>query len=143
MKKIIIIYGTTTGNTEEMANKIAEIATVKGNEVELKNAKDANPADLINYDLIFLGSSTWGNGELQDDFLNLEDGLRDLNLEGKKVAVFGNGMSVYPSFCGAVNAIEQIVKDIKGEIVTESLKIDWGEGEEMDKTEEWANKILT
>jgi flavodoxin I len=41
-------------------------------------------------DLILLGSSTWGLGDMQDDWVAHQD-LPGINLEGKTVAVFGTG----------------------------------------------------
>ena len=38
-----------------------------------------------------MGTSTWGFGDLQDDWQTALDGLADLDLNGKKVAYFGTG----------------------------------------------------
>ena len=59
------------------------------------------------YDLLVLGSSTWGAGELQDDWYGFLDQLKAQDLSGKKVALFGCGDSgSYPdTFCDAVGLI--------------------------------------
>lgn len=54
-----------------------------------------------------LGSSTWGCGELQDDWYDFLDALKRKALSGKRVALFGCGDSAsYPdSFCDALSEI--------------------------------------
>lgn len=86
MSKIGIFYGSTTGVCEDVANKIAEqlgdadVYNIAGNEDKLGD-----------YDVLILGTSTWGFGELQDDWQPVLDTLSSLDLNGKKVAYFGSG----------------------------------------------------
>ena len=86
MSKIGIFYGSTTGVTEEIANKIsnnlegAEVYNISGNEDKLND-----------FDVLILGTSTWGFGDLQDDWQGTLDELANLDLSGKKVAYFGTG----------------------------------------------------
>ena len=140
IKSVIIIYGSTIGNTKQVAEKITEVLKKQFSEVLLKNVRDASVTDLKDYDLILFGSSTWGDGELQYDFVEFEENLQNIILDGKKVAIFGTGMSTYPIFCGAVDILEETAKNSKAEIVAESLKIDWGEGDELKQAEDWAIK---
>ena len=89
MKKIGIFYGSTSGYTADVANRIA-----KALGVEAKDVYDVSvtaPSALGGYDTILLGSSTWGNGDIQDDFADFLDGIEALALPGKTVAVFGCG----------------------------------------------------
>ena len=69
MNKIVIIYGTLTGNTEEAAIEIKEKL---GSELTtLIDVYDASASDLENYDNIIFGASTWGIGDLQEDFTEI------------------------------------------------------------------------
>lgn len=105
MTEINIIYGSTTGNTEEAANLIA-------NELggTLINITEASPAD-FEADLLILGSSTWGIGELQDDWYDGLEIIENANLEGKQVALFGEGdqSGFTDSFIDAVGTIYEKV----------------------------------
>ena len=66
MKKIGIFYGSTTGTCEDLANRIADKLEVSASDV---HNVEALSVDLISgYDVLLLGSSTWGDGELQDDW---------------------------------------------------------------------------
>jgi len=88
MKKTAIFYGTSTGNTQSVAESIN---THLDNQAELINVEDAKDASVDNYDFLFLGTSTWGFGDLQDDWEGFISDLASANLEGKKVALFGLG----------------------------------------------------
>ena len=87
MKKTVIIYGSTTGNAAMAAETIA--AKLGGGDI--KEVAKASKEDLVNYENIILGSSTWGDGELQDDWYGFLPTLKSANLNGKTVAVFGVG----------------------------------------------------
>ena len=89
MMKIGIFYGSTTGNTENAARAIRSQLEPLG-QVALHNIADCPPARMADYDLILLGSSTWGVGELQDNWAGHED-LDGVDLTGKYVALFGTG----------------------------------------------------
>ena len=86
MGKVNVIYGSTTGTTEAAAQKIAA-----GFGVEAKNVATATAADFADADLLILGTSTWGAGDLQDDWADKLSLLEGADLAGKKVAVFGFG----------------------------------------------------
>lgn len=141
MTKSLIVYGSTTGNTETTAEYIAEAMEEKDFAVELKNVTEVGVADLTGYDIVLFGCSTWGEEEieLQDDFIPLYDTLEDAELKGKKVSVFGCGDSDYTYFCGAVDAIEEKLEKMGAEVVGDSLKIDGAP--ERDPIMDWGRDI--
>ncbi len=142
MSKVIVIYGSTTGNTEEMAKSVEQALSVSGYDVVLKNVTEADPAELKGYDYILLGSSTWGDGELQDDFIDFEENMRNVDLTGKKSAVFGCGESSWPMFCEAVNILENRLKKCGAELVMEGFKIDGDIMPELAKLSKWVSRII-
>jgi flavodoxin I len=141
--KIGIIYGSTMGSTENMSSKIADTLTKAGKEVSVFNVQDVQPQAMLDYDMIFLGCSTWGNGALQDDFIDFEENMKSVDLFGKKAAVFGPGDSAYPQFCKAVDILQDALASCKAQIVVEPLKIDGDVQSQLDKTGEWAESILS
>ena len=84
-----IFYGSTTGMTESLAAKIAARTGVA--QTDVRNVADASADEAEGYDLLLLGSSTWGCGELQDDWYDFLDALKRKALSGKRVALFGCG----------------------------------------------------
>lgn len=101
MKKIGIFFGSTTGNTEEVAGKIAKNMGVDSADVH-DVAKTA-PSAVGDYDVLIFGSSTWGDGQMQDSMHDFLDGVAVLALNGKQAAVFGCGdESMSDTFCDSV-----------------------------------------
>lgn len=89
MKKISIIYGSSTDNTKEAAQKIAE--RLNQFAPELKDVAKCDVDDFTAADCLILGTSTWGVGELQDDWYSALTKLKPVDLSGKTVALFGLG----------------------------------------------------
>lgn len=89
--KIGIYFGSTTGNTRFIAESIGARFVASENEVCVKNVAETEPSELTDYDLLLLGSSTWGVGELQDDWDEFLPKMSGLDFSGKKVALFGVG----------------------------------------------------
>lgn len=143
MAKALIVYGSTTGNTEYAAGVVERVLGEKGMDVTKLDASDASPEGLCDgYDLVVFGCSTWGEDsiELQDDFIPLFESFDEINAKGKKTAVFGTGDSSYTYFCGAVDAIEQKLDEM-GATVLDTLKIDGDPQSEKDEIAAWAEKV--
>lgn len=84
-----IFFGSTTGNTTAVAEAIAKELESFG-KVTLHNMADSDLSTMSEYDLIILGASTWGFGEIQEDWFGSES-LPCIDLSGKNVAIFGLG----------------------------------------------------
>ncbi len=89
MKKSIVLYGSTTGTTKAVAETIAEAL-----QIPVVDVAQCDVKDLESYEALLLGSSTWGFGELQDDWAAFLPAFEKLSLKGKKVALFGTGDQV-------------------------------------------------
>lgn len=103
MKETIIVYGSTSGNCESIANRIAEALGVSS-----VISASALTAELINNNTnLILGSSTWGSGDLQDEWYDTIEILKSSDLSGKTVAVFGCGDSCgfSTTFCEAMKTL--------------------------------------
>ena len=90
MKKILVLYYSRTGNTEKMANAVAEGAKSSSDvEVEIKYHVDAESLD--SYDAVLVGSPTYHH-DMPVDFKNLfeEAAVKKISLKGKIGAVFGS-----------------------------------------------------
>ena len=111
MAKIGIFYGSTTGNTEMVAQEIQKILGVDS--VDLHDVESADKLSINEYQNLLFGIPTWDIGQMQEDW---EDWLENLNdeqvdLKGKKVAIFGVGdQEGYPdTFGDAMKDIYDIV----------------------------------
>ena len=102
-----LFYGSTTGNTQNAAQMIAKKMEIDASDVY--DVSSASSETLAKYDFLLLGSSTWGYGDLQDDWDSFLALLTKSNLTGKKVAVFGTGdsQSYSDTFCDAFGLIAE------------------------------------
>jgi flavodoxin I len=107
MGKTIVVYGSSTGTCEAIAAKIAERIGA-----EAINVSDLTADVIAENDNLLIGTSTWGAGELQDDWYDGVDTLKGADLSGKVVAVFGCGDSASYSdtFCGAMKELYDVAK---------------------------------
>ena len=104
--KTAIFYGSTTGTTEDIAGRVAkELGADLFNASEVGKVKD--------YDFVIFASSTWGMGELQDDWIDALEELKKENLSGKKVGFIGVGDqgAFGDSFVDAIGIIYDEIKD--------------------------------
>jgi flavodoxin I len=143
-EKVILIYGSTTGNTETLAEGVVSGLKRGGTEVTVKDVTEAEVDKLLDYDVIVLGSSTWGDGELQDDFVDFYNKMDKVLLTGKKAAVFGPGdKESYPdTYCEAVNILEERLKKCGAEIIVKSFKVDGDIEPVMEVAESWGEEIV-
>lgn len=85
--KTAIVYGSTLGNCSNIAERLVK----KFDDASLFEVSDFDFSSADAYDLLVLGTSTWGAGDLQDDWLTPIEALKSAPLAGKKVAIFGTG----------------------------------------------------
>lgn len=126
MSKTAIIYGSTTDNTRSAAEMIAQ----KLGDATLIDVANLKIDDLNAYSNLILGTSTWGLGDLQDDWDSFLPKLAGANLEGKTIAFFGLGDSgSYPdTFVDGMGILYEAVKDtgatLIGKVSTDGYDFD-------------------
>ena len=110
--KTAIFYGSTTGTTEMVAGKVGELLGA-----EVLSATDIDRVE--NYDFVIFATSTWGMGELQDDWYGALDKLKDKNLYGKRVGLIGIGdqFGFGDTFVDGIGIIYDEIKDKGIELV--------------------------
>lgn len=90
MSKIAVVFWSGTGNTEAMANAVADGAKEKGAEVEIIAAADFNADAAAGFDGIAFGCPAMGAEVLEEDeFQPMWDGVKG-SLSGKKIVLFGS-----------------------------------------------------
>ena len=90
MSKVAVVYWSGTGNTEAMANKVAEGAKAAGAEVEVISADDFDGTDISTFDGVAFGCPAMGDEELEDSVFQPVFEACEAKLAGKKVALFGS-----------------------------------------------------
>ena len=109
-------YGSTTGTTARVANEIAKAMGVA--DADVYDVATASPSAVGDYDLLIFGSSTWGNGDVQDDMMDFLTGVEVLDLKGKKIALFGCGdETMKDTFCSAVGEMHDRIAKTGASII--------------------------
>lgn len=125
MSKKAIFYGSTTGTTEEIAGKIGSAIGA-----DVFNVSELSSDKIADYDTLIFGTSTWGAGELQDDWYDGVKVLKNANLQGKTIALFGCGdsSSYSDTFCDAMGLIYKEIANsgakIVGQVATDGYSFD-------------------
>ena len=134
MKKTIVVFGSSTGTCESIAN---DIAAKLG--CEAINVQDFSADHVADNDNLILGTSTWGAGEMQDDWYDGVKTLKAAGLAGKTVALFGCGdsESYCDTFCGGMkelfDAAEEAGANVLPGVSTEGYTFDDSEAVVDDK----------
>ena len=110
-----LFYASSTGNSEEIANKIAS----ELGDIEVFDLSQTDISKINDYEKVILGGSTWGEGELNDDWDEAWDSFKTIELSDKTIALFGLGdQDGYPDdFCNALGLIYEHVSTSGAQIV--------------------------
>ena len=84
-----LFYGSSTCYTEMAGEKIRD--QIGETLVDCHNIADEPISSVLYYDYLILGIPTWDYGELQEDWEEIWDEIDELDLSGKKVALYGLG----------------------------------------------------
>lgn len=88
--KIAVVYWSSTGNTEAMAQAVVEGAKQADAETELFTATEFDGDKMDGFDAVAFGCPAMGAEELEDtEFAPMFEGCED-KLSGKKIALFGS-----------------------------------------------------
>ena len=132
MGKVLLVYASMSGNTEAMADLIEKGLLEGGAEVDRHEAMDVDAALFNDYQYMIFGAYTWGDGDLPDEFLDIYDDMEGMDFTGKMFAVFGSGDTSYEHFCGAVDILEDKIKELGGNVVLPSVKIEMNPEDEEE-----------
>ena len=135
MSKTAVVYWSATGNTEAMANAVAEGAKEKGAECSLFTAAEFDASLVGGFDSIAFGCPAMGAEVLEEDEFEPMFTSCEAALNGKKIALFGSygwgdgeWMRLWEETCkndGAVLACESVMAnetpDAEAEAACEAL----------------------
>lgn len=111
-----LFYASTTGNTEQVADRIAALLPDR---IRLHDIAVEGVAAMAEYPCLILGIPTWDFGELQEDWDEHWEVLSALDLSGKRVALFGLGdqLGYGKWFLDAMGALCQQVQSCGAQVV--------------------------
>ncbi len=89
MNRTALIYSFNTKKTGKIAAQIKE--GFNDPAIETVNAEEITEDLFLSYDQIIMGVSTWFDGELPNYWDEFVPALEDMDLKGKKIALYGLG----------------------------------------------------
>jgi flavodoxin I len=125
MKKIALIYSFNSVKTATVAKKIEKLFSQ--GDIELVNAEDIDEKKFLSYDNYIIGVPTWFDGELPNYWDEFVPAIEDMDLSGKKFAIYGLGDQVgYPeNFCDGIGIMAKLLKERNADIIGSFPTVDY------------------
>ncbi|MFC2949022.1 flavodoxin [Virgibacillus sediminis] len=136
--KVLVAYLSYSGNTEEIAEMIAENCRQASIEAEMHRIGIDPPIDPRNYEVIFVGTFTWDRGSTPDE---VKDFVLEIGYKPNHMAIFGSGDTQFGGdelFCRSVDKLCTFYKS-----KWPGLKIEQSpRGGQEKKIIEWTEGVL-
>ena len=129
MARVLIIYGTTGGNTELTVEEVVDLLKEKKIDAKMmkveKFAFDSLWEEMGVAGVVILASPTYGHGQLQEHMIPFFLKLSEMKLEGKPYAVIGLGEPKYDSHYHIESStiLEKAMNACKAKKIHYALKI--------------------
>lgn len=128
--KIAVLYGPTGGNTEKAAKVIAEkIGAGKSDLIPIKNVTNETIKQYASFIIgnSTIGTHTWTHKNTSSDWDAFMPHFRNMNFEGKIVAIFGLGDQLaYPNnFVDGMREIYDVLIENKATVVGQCATDDY------------------
>ena len=137
-----IVFASMTGNTEEIADIVADKLRELGLYVDVDECTTVDASDFLEADLAIVATYTYGDGELPDEMMDFYEDLADLNLNGKIYGVVGSGDTFYDEFCKAVDEFDRVFASTGAEKGSECVKVYLSaEEEDIERLEQFAEEL--
>jgi sulfite reductase (NADPH) flavoprotein alpha-component len=140
--KLTILYGTETGHSQGLAEKLGEKASFKGIDARVLSLYDYNYKKLNEEDNVAIIVSTHGEGDppdMAEDFYKYVTGPRAPQLNGVNYSVLALGDKTYKHFCKTGEEIDVALKSCGAYRVTPAVKCDV---DYEQPSETWMNLFL-
>ena len=139
-----IVYASLTGNTEEIADVVAEALENLNIDITVDECTQVDATEFEEADICVVATYTYGDGELPDEIVDFYEELQELDLAGKIYGVCGSGDTFYDDFAKSVDDFEQAFEKSGATKGADSIKVDLNvEAEDIDNLEDFAKKLVT
>lgn len=138
-----IVYASMTGNTEEIADIVAEAFENLDIDVEINECTQVDADEFEDADICVVATYTYGDGELPDEIVDFYEDLEDVDLEGKVYGVCGSGDTFYDEFCKSVDDFDAVFAKTGATKGAENVKVDLNaEEEDIENLEAFAKALV-
>jgi len=139
---ILMIFGTETGNAEELAEDAANMAKGFDLQATVMDMEDIEPHDISSSKRLIVVCSTWGEGEQPVNAQDLYDAVEETeegSMEGVNFAVLALGDTAFELFCESGKEWDTILEEKGGNRVNDRIDCDT---DYDDYAEEWLEATL-
>ena len=138
-----IVFASMTGNTEEIADIVADKLRELDVAVEVDECTTVDAEDFLEADIAIVATYTYGDGELPDEMMDFYEDLSSLDLSGKVYGVVGSGDTFYDEFCKAVDDFDAAFAATGAVKGSESVKVDLSaEDDDIARLEAFAEGLV-
>ena len=138
-----IVFASMTGNTEEIADIVADKLRDLGVDVDVDECTTVDAEDFLEADIAIVATYTYGDGELPDEMMDFYEDLSSLDLSGKVYGVVGSGDTFYDEFCKAVDDFDAAFAATGATKGAESVKVDLSaEDDDIARLEAFAEGLV-
>ena len=141
-RDLLLIFGTETGNAEELADDAAHSAESFDLNPTVMDMEDITPGDISGAKRLIVICSTWGEGEQPVNAQDLYDAVsesEDGSMDGVNFAVLALGDTAFEFFCESGKEWDAILEEKGGKRTNERLDCDT---DYDDYAEEWIGATL-
>ena len=142
-RDLLLIYGTETGNAEELAEDVGHLSRNLDFNPKVMDMEDISLQDISSSKRLIVVCSTWGEGEQPvnaQDLYNSVEGSDDHCLEGVNFAVIALGDTAFEFFCESGKEWDKILHKKGGKRVAERIDCDV---DYEDYVQEWILNTLS
>lgn len=139
---LLLIFGTETGNAEELAEDAANMAKDFDLEATVMDMEDIEPDEISSSKRLIVVCSTWGEGEQPVNAQDLYDSVEETeegSMEGVNFAVLALGDTAFELFCESGKEWDTILEEKGGNRVNDRIDCDT---DYDDYAEEWLEATL-
>ncbi|HII37482.1 MAG TPA: hypothetical protein HA354_03175 [Candidatus Poseidoniaceae archaeon] len=142
-KKILILYGTETGNSELLAMDAEKMAADSGLDATINGMDEVTVADMQEHDNLIIVCSTWGDGEQPDNAIDLYEAATeagDDDFSNLNFAVLALGDTAFDLFCEAGIQWDDVLEQKGGNRINDRIDCDT---DYDDEAEEWLEETIS
>ncbi|DAC14421.1 MAG TPA: hypothetical protein D7I06_08980 [Candidatus Poseidoniales archaeon] len=139
---LLILFGTETGNAEDLAFDAGKLASDFDLESEVKGMDEVSLDDVTSCGKLMIVCSTWGEGDQPDNAQDLFDEVSESDdgcMSDVSFAVLALGDTAFEMFCQSGKEWDQIIEKKGGSRVYDRIDCDT---DYEDEAEEWIESAL-
>ena len=139
---ILILYGSQSGNSEEIAVQAGKAAISHGLTATVKAMDETSTSEISASNRVLICCSTWGDGEQPDNAIELFEAVESSNidyLENVNFAVLALGDTAFDLFCEAGIQWDEILEKKGAKRINDRIDCDV---DYEDDAEEWIEETI-